>query len=97
MKKCVFALCILICLFSVTAVHAEDTAMKLEMNGEVKPAKDIGTGKGVYFTLPDLDDPDFYIKSIELAVFEKEPGGGISIPTAQGTKRRKSCWKNRRA
>lgn len=74
MKKCVYALCILMCLFGITAVHAEDGAMKLEMNGEVKPAKDIGTGKGISFTLPDLEDPDFYIESIELAVFEKGNG-----------------------
>ena len=51
-------------------VHAADT-MKIRMNGEVKMAKDIGTGKGISFTLPDLTDNKFVISAIELAIFEK--------------------------
>lgn len=43
--------------------------MKIAMNGEVKAAKDIGTGKGIAFLLPKLDDKEYNINSIELAVF----------------------------
>ena len=51
-------------------VHAADT-MKIRMNGEVKEAKEIGTGKGISFTLPDLTDKKFVISALELAIFEK--------------------------
>ena len=54
-------------------VNAADV-MKIAMNGEVKPAKEIGTGKGISFSLSELDDSEYYINSIELAVFEKQYG-----------------------
>ena len=59
-------------LLSVDALAAD--VMKISMDGEVKPAKEIGTGKGIAFTLPELDDDEYYINSIELAVFEKQYG-----------------------
>ena len=59
-------------LLSVNALAAD--VMKISMDGEVKPAKEIGTGKGIAFTLPELDDDEYYINSIELAVFEKQYG-----------------------
>lgn len=48
--------------------------IKIAMNGEVKAAKDIGTGKGIAFLLPKLDDKEYNINLIELAVFEKRHG-----------------------
>ena len=54
-------------------VNAADV-MKISMNGEVKMAKEIGTGKGISFSLSELDDSEYYINSIELAVFEKQYG-----------------------
>ena len=59
-------------LLSVNASAAD--IMKISMNGEVKAAKEIGTGKGISFSLSDLDDSEYYINSIELAVFEKQYG-----------------------
>lgn len=59
-------------LLSVNASAAD--VMKISMNGEVKAAKEIGTGKGISFSLSDLDDSEYYINSIELAVFEKQYG-----------------------
>ncbi len=59
-------------LLSVNAVAAD--IMKISMDGEVKPAKEIGTGKGIAFTLPELENDEYYINSIELAVFEKQYG-----------------------
>ena len=59
-------------LLSVNASAAD--VMKISMNGEVKAAKEIGTGKGISFSLSDLDDSEYYINAIELAVFEKQYG-----------------------
>jgi len=59
-------------LLSVNTLAAD--IMKISMDGEVKPAKEIGTGKGIAFTLPELEDDEYYINSIELAVFEKQYG-----------------------
>ena len=52
----------------------ESTPVKISQNGTVKPAKDIGTGKGIAFTLPSLDDDRWILTAIELAVFEKQEG-----------------------
>lgn len=54
-----------------TAVCAEDDVMKISMSGDTLKAKDIGTGKGITFTLPELENDEFHIYAIELAVFEK--------------------------
>ncbi len=35
-------------------VHAENECIKISMDGEVKQAKDIASGKGISFTLPEI-------------------------------------------
>lgn len=60
-------------LFCINAYAAEDV-MKIAMDGDVKYAKEIGTGKGISFTLPELNEKDYVIYAIELAVFEKQDG-----------------------
>ena len=72
MLKKIFVLMSAVFLLSAN-VNAADV-MKISMNGEVKVAKEIGTGKGISFSLSDLDDSEYYINSIELAVFEKQYG-----------------------
>ena len=62
----------LLLVFCSVCAHAE--TMKIAMDGEVKQAKEIGTGKGVTFTLPELESNDFFIYAAELAVFEKRNG-----------------------
>ena len=74
MKKVLFILATVICMFLCVNVHAEDNVMKISMGGTVKQAKEIGSGKGISFTLPELDEADYYIYAIELAVFEKQDG-----------------------
>jgi hypothetical protein len=59
---------VFLCLF--INVYADDV-MKISMNDEVKRAKEIGTGNGITFTLPDVDNK-FLIDAIELAIFEKQ-------------------------
>ena len=73
MKKIIlFALLALTFLVSQN-VYAEDAeTFKIRYNGEVKRAKEIGTGQGINIILPELDDENFYINAIELAVFEKQ-------------------------
>ena len=61
---------VFVCL-SCIMVSAESDIMKISMSGETKLAKDVGAGKGITFTLPDIEDDEFYIYAIELAVFEK--------------------------
>ena len=61
MKKVLFILTTVICMFFCISVHAEDNVMKISMDGTVKQAKEIGGGKGISFTLPELDDADYYI------------------------------------
>lgn len=72
MFKKIFVLISAVMLLSVNASAAD--VMKISMNGEVKAAKEIGTGKGISFSLSDLDNSEYYINSIELAVFEKQYG-----------------------
>ena len=72
MFKKIFVLISAVMLLSVNASAAD--VMKISMNGEVKTAKEIGTGKGISFSLSDLDDSEYYINAIELAVFEKQYG-----------------------
>ena len=74
MKKVLFILTTVICMFFCISVHAEGNVMKISMDGTVKQAKEIGGGKGISFTLPELDEADYYIYAIELAVFEKQDG-----------------------
>lgn len=71
MKRIVMLAVTIMCLCIGISVNAEGECMKISMNGEVKIAKDIASGKGISFTLPELDDDKFFIKAIELAVFEK--------------------------
>ena len=74
LKKVIFLL-----VFTLTAVLGitanADDVIKISMDETVKKANNIGTGYGIEFTLPDLDDNKFLIDSIELAVFEKTAGG----------------------
>ena len=64
---------VIVSAFLILSVNASASdIMKISMNGEVKVAKEIGTGKGIAFTLPELQDDEYYINSIELAVFEKQ-------------------------
>lgn len=74
MKK-IIVIAMLLCVFAfgITA-SAEENVIKISMDGETKVAKDIGNGKGISFTLPELDSDDFYICAVELAVFEKREG-----------------------
>ena len=66
---------ILISVVAMLGINATATdVMKIAMNGEVKVAKEIGTGKGITFSLSELEDPEYYINSIELAVLEKRYG-----------------------
>ena len=74
MKKAVIIAVFLLVFTCSVSVFADGGGMKIAMNTEVKPAKEIGTGKGISFTLPDLDSNEFYIYAIELAIFEKQNG-----------------------
>lgn len=71
MKKIGILIILLVPLLCGMSAQAED-CIKISQNGIVKQAKDIGTGKGISFTLPKLEDDDFYIYAAELAVFEKQ-------------------------
>lgn len=71
MKRVIIAVVSLCLLLSCITVFAQDDIMKISMSGNTLAAKDIGTGKGVSFTLPELENDEFYIYAIELAVFEK--------------------------
>lgn len=46
---------------NIITVFAQDDIMKIAMSGNTITAKDIGTGKGVSFTLPELENDEFYI------------------------------------
>ena len=74
MKKALILAILLLVSITVFTAYASDGTMKIAMDGEVKKAKDIGTGKGITFTLPELENDDFYIYAVELAVFEKQNG-----------------------
>lgn len=74
MKKIIMIFITVLCLCIGVTAYAESEIMKISMDGEVKQAKDIGSGKGISFTLPDYDETDYFISSIELAVFEKQDG-----------------------
>ena len=74
MKKAVTIAVFLLALMCSISVLADEDAMKISLGGIVKPAKEIGTGKGITFTLPELGSNEFYIYAIELAVFEKQNG-----------------------
>ena len=71
MKKVIIAILSLCLILSCLTVFAQDDIMKISMSGNTLQAKDIGTGKGISFTLPELESDEFYIYAIELAVFEK--------------------------
>lgn len=72
MRKIVVAIVFMCLTMSCIAVSANSDIMKVSMSGETILAKDVGTGKGITFTLPELDNDNFYIYAIELAVFEKQ-------------------------
>ena len=71
MKKIIFILTFVLSLLLCTVAYADNECMKISMGGEVKQAKDIGTGKGISFTLPDLENNENILYAIELAIFEK--------------------------
>ena len=71
MKKVIIAILSLCLILSCLTVFAQDDIMKISMSGNTLQAKEIGTGKGISFTLPELESDEFYIYAIELAVFEK--------------------------
>lgn len=73
MKKFSLFLMLTMAFFLSQRVYADDVkTMKISYNGEVKQAKEIGEGKGINITLPELDDENFYINAIEIAVFERK-------------------------
>lgn len=72
MKKIIKAIVILCLMLTCVSAFAQEDVMKISMSGNTIKAKDIGTGKGVTFTLPELEDDDFYIYAIEVAVFERQ-------------------------
>lgn len=74
MKKKILAIAVVCLMMTCVSVFAQDDVMKISMAGDTVKAKDIGTGKGVTFTLPELKSEEFYIYAIELAVFEKQDG-----------------------
>ena len=70
--KRIIKVIVFVCLiFSCIFVYAQNDVMKISMSGNTALAKDIGMGKGITFTLPELESDDFYIYAIELGVFEK--------------------------
>lgn len=72
MKRVIFILAITFSLcIGITVFAEKGDIIKISMNNTVKRAKEFGSGNGVEFTLPDLDNNRFMIDSIELAVFEK--------------------------
>ena len=71
MKKIIIAALFLCITFFCICANAESDIMKISMSGNTLSAKDIGTGKGVSFALPELENDEFYIYAVELAVFEK--------------------------
>ena len=56
MFKKIFVLMSAVFLLGINANAAD--VMKIAMNGEVKAAKEIGTGKGISFSLSELDDEE---------------------------------------
>lgn len=71
MKKLIF-ITILIFSFCIgSTVYAQDEVVKISMDDTVKRAKEFGSGNGIEFTLPDIDNNKFLIDTIELAIFEK--------------------------
>jgi len=71
-RKFIVSIFFMLLVCSSMCVSAQNNVMKISMSGETKLAKEIGNGKGITFTLPDLDSDEFYIYAIELAVFEKQ-------------------------
>lgn len=70
MKKLAFVAILLLSLSLGVTAYAAD-ALKIQQNGVVKRAKEIGSGNGIVFTLSDLNNASFVIDSYELAIFEK--------------------------
>lgn len=75
MNKLIICMGICCSLMLCTHSFAAEETMKISYGGEVKAAKDIASGKGISFSLPQLDNDSFYINAVEMAVFEKEDGG----------------------
>lgn len=71
MKKLIFVLIFSVFFCIGITAYASDDVFKISMDGEVKHAKDINSGKGISIVLPKLEDENFYISAVELAVFEK--------------------------
>lgn len=71
LKKLIALVGMITALLCLSATVYADGTMKISMNGEVKAAKAVGSGSGITFTLPDIDNK-FLIDTIELAIFEKQ-------------------------
>jgi len=61
-------MCVVLLFLGITA-YADDfvqegTVIKISMNGTVKRAKEIGSGNGIEFTLPELSDSKFNLYAI---------------------------------
>ena len=69
MKKVIKAIVFLCLILTCASAFAQEDIMKISMSGTTIKAKDIGTGKGVTFTLPELENDEFYIYAIELGIF----------------------------
>ncbi len=74
MKRIILMLTLVLSLCIGISVYADEGIMKIAMDGEVKLAKDINSGKGISFTLPEYEDKNYYIHAVEIAVFEKLDG-----------------------
>ena len=78
MKKLFFVLMFIVCFCVITTAFADNVdIVKISMNDTVKRAKEIMSGNGIEFSLPDLNDNKFMIDSIELAVFERTADSSI--------------------
>lgn len=73
MKKYYYIICMMLfaCFLFGTSVSGSEDTVKIAMNGTVKQAKDIGSGKGIGFILQEPEDKNFYLTAVELAVFEQ--------------------------
>ena len=66
----IIATVIFISLF-ISGAKAENECFKISQDGEVKHAKEIGSGYGISFTLPEFDSDEYYLTAVEIAVFQK--------------------------
>lgn len=78
-----------------TAAYAEDAVMKANWNGKTYRAKEFGSGNGIEFIVPSLDEPNFYISAVEFAVLEQsETGWTVYTDKTDGTQSKKCLIEN---